>query len=73
MRTLIDRHEDTRPRLTTGEIYEGNQQFRGKGRSRSCFKCGEHRPADTGGYRLFGTRKEWVAPCCMRPAEGAGQ
>lgn len=48
---MSDNHT-LRAKLTTGELYTGNQSFKGYGQQRFCLLCKEHRPYRDGRMHL---------------------
>ncbi len=49
--------------LTTGELYEGNQQFKGMGLQKYCHLCGQHRNQLGGSIQSVLGLRTWV---CQR-------
>lgn len=53
------------PRLTTGELYTGNQQYQGLGVVKFCPKCNEHRSVGGGHMANVMGGRHWI--CSMHP------
>jgi hypothetical protein len=51
--------------LTTGEMYTGNQQFKGMGISRWCCLCAKHKDQLGGSIRFVLGGRNWV--CSKHP------
>jgi hypothetical protein len=68
------KHYEAKPAaLRGGAPYLGNQQYRGNGRMRSCNKCLQHRPAESGTHVKLRGRAQWVSTLCCAPVPAAAE
>lgn len=55
-------------RTTTGEMYVGNQSYKGLGAIKWCLICTRHRPTLGGTTRLLGGTRHFVCADHVKPA-----
>jgi len=55
--------------MTTGELYEGNQQFAGTGITKWCALCGKHKTPGGGFLKFVLGGRHWV--CSLHPKAGS--